>query len=1038
MKRAFFAGLKLLTVLLIISQNSPLLSQSKIYWVNQRDDKIQSSNTDGSDIQTIESYGLNRAYGIAVDSKNQKVYWTDFGNDRIKRSDLDGSNTETIISSNLDIPRGIDVDPDGGKIYFVDNHSIKRANLDGSSVETLINGTKMLLGIAVDTKNNKIYYTESEDFGGSIKRANTDGSNVTVITNAWEPAGIDVAPDDGYIFWINDGYITGGYWVPSPNIMRASLSGDNVREILNASDHNPFLANDVAVDEENDQIYWVEGVSYGWESGYEKVCRSSYSGSSVEILIDDLSGDPLLTSLDLYLPGAGINANFNADPKDGYVPLTVNFTDLSTGDITSWLWDFGDGATSTERNPSHTYETIGTYTVELTVSDGEDTDTETKSDFIEVVEYRPIANFIGLPVSGTTPLSVSFTQLSTGPVETYLWDFGDGETSTEEHPVHTFINPGSYTVSLTVHGMDMEDTKTRENYITVNDPPLGYVDIQADILALHAGSTRWGDYDNDGDLDLLITGSDQNSEFQTELYENQTGNFVNVDAGLPPVGYGNTSWGDYDNDGDLDILLSGWDGNENMIRVYENNGGTFSRVEFDIDPVGYLETAWADADNDGDLDILVSGSWGEYKTELYVNNGNRSFTIRDLELPVNLHDGSLTWGDYDNDGDNDFLLTGRNDTDVMTVLYKNNGSYNFSLVTDQLDGVYFWSAAQFGDYDNDGDLDIILTGQSDIDNGNLRETTLYRNDGNDLFTEVESELKDSKQGSVMWGDYDNDGDLDILLSGFDGYSDHIKIYRNDGNDLFVLQDDAFPDAAGSCVWGDYDGDGDLDLAIQGWDGAAGNYFGKIYQNTPYLQNTTPTPPINLQSSYSEGAIVLSWDAGSDTETPTAGLSYNLRVGLTPDGDEILSSHTNPDRTRQLSGMGNVQMNKQWTLSGIPEETELYWAVQTIDGGYAGSAWAKGSVYSSVDYKDHGSGLQTEVFPNPFNDQLTITYQLTIGLPVKITLHDLQGQEIAVIQDSNQPAGTHLIQWSSAQLPAGVYLFRIIAGKNLQQGKIVRE
>ncbi len=162
----------------------------------------------------------------------------------------------------------------------------------------------------------------------------------------------------------------------------------------------------------------------------------------------------------------GLNAEFVASPTEGCAPLTVSFTDNSTGGPTSWLWDFGDGSTSTDQNPTHTYETPGNYTVSLTISNGVDSDTETKENYISVGAV-PEASFSASPRSGPPPLQVQFTDNSTGNPTSWLWDFGDGSTSTDQNPTHTYNEEGSYTVSLTVSNACGEDTKVVENYIVV-------------------------------------------------------------------------------------------------------------------------------------------------------------------------------------------------------------------------------------------------------------------------------------------------------------------------------------------------------------------------------------------------------------------------------------------------------------------------------------------------------------------------------------------------------------------------------------------
>jgi PKD repeat protein len=160
-------------------------------------------------------------------------------------------------------------------------------------------------------------------------------------------------------------------------------------------------------------------------------------------------------------------AHFSASPTSGAAPLTVNFTDQSTGQITSWSWDFGDGSISTEQNPSHTYTDDGSYTVSLTVTGPGGSDTETKADYIKVGSPSPVADFSASPIKGPPPLIVNFIDQSTGQITSWSWDFGDGSISTEQNPSHTYTDDGSYTVSLTVTGPGGSDTETKADYINV-------------------------------------------------------------------------------------------------------------------------------------------------------------------------------------------------------------------------------------------------------------------------------------------------------------------------------------------------------------------------------------------------------------------------------------------------------------------------------------------------------------------------------------------------------------------------------------------
>lgn len=168
-------------------------------------------------------------------------------------------------------------------------------------------------------------------------------------------------------------------------------------------------------------------------------------------------------------------ARFVASPLSGYAPLTVQFTDTSLRRPTSWTWNLGGGNSSFERDPVQTYSTPGTYTVSLTVQNSGGFDTLTRADLIVVgaaPTAGPIPEFVATPRSGDSPLSVSFTDQSVGTVTSRLWNFGDGATSNQQNPNHTYTSTGTYTVSLTVSDdVNPANTQTKAAYILVNAIP---------------------------------------------------------------------------------------------------------------------------------------------------------------------------------------------------------------------------------------------------------------------------------------------------------------------------------------------------------------------------------------------------------------------------------------------------------------------------------------------------------------------------------------------------------------------------------------
>jgi len=189
-------------------------------------------------------------------------------------------------------------------------------------------------------------------------------------------------------------------------------------------------------------------------------------------------------------------AEFVGYPREGIRPLTVTFTSAVTttppGDPTlAYWWSFGDGGVSALVNPTHTYAVPGGYTVTLTVDNAAGSTTLTRTSYITVNPVPVQADFTAWPTSGAIPLTVVFSNTSSGDYVTSLWDFGDGITSTDENPSHTYTATGSFTVSLTVSGFGESDTETKPGYVTthrtcyarLNDDPTDYITVQAAVDA---------------------------------------------------------------------------------------------------------------------------------------------------------------------------------------------------------------------------------------------------------------------------------------------------------------------------------------------------------------------------------------------------------------------------------------------------------------------------------------------------------------------------------------------------------------------------
>ncbi|MFH0783000.1 MAG: PKD domain-containing protein [Pseudomonadota bacterium] len=200
----------------------------------------------------------------------------------------------------------------------------------------------------------------------------------------------------------------------------------------------------------------------------------------VELLLSPSPGvGPAETQLRFRFPSPPPKANFIAEPQNGAAPLTVKFTDTSTGTISTRSWNFTDGSSSSAANPSHTFNVSGQYLVKLSVTGPGGQDTKTRNIVVTPPVVPLKANFTAYPQQGTAPLSVKFTNTSTGNITSYSWDFGDQYSSNDPSPNHTFENWGVFQVTLKVSGSTGDDSKSA--WVTVKQPVVGSGVVNEDI-----------------------------------------------------------------------------------------------------------------------------------------------------------------------------------------------------------------------------------------------------------------------------------------------------------------------------------------------------------------------------------------------------------------------------------------------------------------------------------------------------------------------------------------------------------------------------
>ncbi|HUL42760.1 MAG TPA: FG-GAP-like repeat-containing protein [Bacteroidota bacterium] len=530
----------------------------------------------------------------------------------------------------------------------------------------------------------------------------------------------------------------------------------------------------------------------------------------------------------------------------------------------------------------------------------------------------------------------------------------------------------------------------------------------SELAGVFCGDAVWVDYDNDGDLDILVSGMGDSIPL-TKIYRNDNGVFTDIGANIPGiVSEHGVAWGDYDNDGDYDLAITGNltpdSGSFTPItKIYRNDNGTFVDVNAPLIQV-MGSVCWVDYDNDGKLDLFVTGAHvysGEFQTVLYHNDGNDTFTPVPFTFP-GVWASSIAWGDYNNDGYPDVLITGYGDWGVTSELFMNNCAVDSS--TPFIDAGSPFQATNhcgvaWGDYDNDGYADVVISGDPPTWTWNTF-STIYHNNGDGTFTDIKPGIDQLSFSSVAWGDYDNDGLPDLAICGWlDDSTNVLKIFHNDGGGHFTDINANLPAVWwGSVAWGDVDNDGRLDLLISGGS-IPQAYFNlhppyvpitQIYHNNlSVAPNRSPSTPAGFAASVTDHTVQFSWDQTTDDHTPVHALSYNLRVGTSPGASDIVAPSSNVAtgyRRIPKSGSSGNHLTRSLTLP----TGKYYWSVQAIDNGYSGSGFTEekpvlvgviphpiSNWYMVSVPNGHDDMTKTDLFPDAMSYAFTysISYQL---------------------------------------------------------------
>ncbi len=368
----------------------------------------------------------------------------------------------------------------------------------------------------------------------------------------------------------------------------------------------------------------------------------------------------------------------------------------------------------------------------------------------------------------------------------------------------------------------------------------------------------WGDYDRDGDLDLYVT----NFGGPNRLYRNDRNGFIDVAPAMgvddSGDGYG-AAWGDYDRDGDLDLYVANFGAN----RFFQNNGNRFSELADSLglsDTESGIQPAWSDFDNDGDLDLFLANSG---PNRLFRNDGARFASIENIFNPTDEGPSfGAAWGDFDNDGDLDLFIPyfGANNR-----CYTNEGNGAFRDRATELGLAHDGRSrgAVWGDFDNDGDLDLYVT--------NRGQPNLYYKNVDGHFADISDSLGvalNADSRGVALADYDNDGRLDFYVAVQNGPDALFRNREANGNWIAIRLrgTESSPDAIGTR----------LEIAFRDRDGNNRRAIREITGGASFLSQDALTPVFGVGRAEYVEVLTLRWPSGivQEFRSETDDLSVN--------------------------------------------------------------------------------------------------------------------------------------------------------------------
>ena len=379
-----------------------------------------------------------------------------------------------------------------------------------------------------------------------------------------------------------------------------------------------------------------------------------------------------------------------------------------------------------------------------------------------------------------------------------------------------------------------------------------------------------------------------------------------------------------------------------------------------------------------------------------------TFTETNSSSLTNVQDSSIVLGDIDNDGDLDLILTGfyfDGSSFYISKIYKNDGTGGFTEINpDSLQTIRLGSVV-LGDIDNDGDLDLVLAGSS----SGVTYSEIYENDGTGSFTKIyANSLTNVMMSSIALGDLDNDGDLDLVLTGYVGGTRTVsKIYENGGTGNFteIYSNSLTNVRYSSIALGDIDNDNDLDLILTGENYNGIGPVSKIYRNNEPIANNPPSIPSGMKATNFNDFWRFSWGQSTDDHTPGNMLRYQIGAGTNSGIYDYIS--TNIAYPRGQANIGNVSMNaftRPYYQSDIPVDNIVFWKVCAIDSAFIHSAYSSEQIAYYSPHIPEKYSFNLLNFPNPFNpyeEPTLIQWHLDKDSDTELSIYSLDGETVII-------------------------------------------